>query len=903
VLTIDPQGRLTAIGLSSVAGNFAAADPQPILEIVVGGSEHPVESLRREGATLLASFDGGAATVRLAVEERSGHLTFRVQSVQPADAEVLRLRLALKRLNAVDPSLNGTYGDDAILCLRSVTDTTRCIYRSLPGGVPQPGVEWSSTHGIVGGAAALVAAPRASFFDAVSAMQVAEGLPSPRFDGLAARESPTARKSYLFLTYYQPGDLPSLIEYAGIGEFGLILVLRGLWRESSGTYGLDPALWPGGLPEFRAFCEQIHSAGMGVGLHLYGPSVSVDDPLVTPVPDDGLLAWPCPPLATAVDAAEDALVLSDAPDLPAVSAGGYPGRYLRVGDEILRYSGTSAGPPFTFLGCERGSLGTTAAPHAAGERPRHLATMYDLFLIDPDSGLVQTVAANLAGVVNDAGIDMVYFDGASIPTDAFVQRWYYVNRLLPAYYAAFDHPVLFQTSLGIGRELDWHLVPRSASADGHGDIKWFLDRRTPSIDSIRRGLSVPDVGWYGFDSGRPPDYLEYVCAKCLGWNCGLSVQTFRIELEKDRRARETMEMIGRYERCKRAGALPPAVRDALLVPGRDFRLLEDASGAHHLYEAAYEASRDIRTLTNGASTWSASNPEPEARILGIEITRGSAIQVDADWSDPGVAHIDAFVDVGPYTPDAQNDSARLVNRTGKTMNAAGPARAGVQHDLVLAQDANVGGPCVELTATNTNNTIGWCAVGRDFDPVLDLSSMEAVGLWLKGDKSGVEITVELYDDQDRRAVLKLPVFFDGWRFHALPLVTPAAFDRTKVKYLVVIAADIAPESSVALRFVLFRGTPAVRLPEDLSGVRIEVGGRVIVLPAPLPAGSTARIDALGQITIWPGGMSAGQTWNLAGGPVTLVPGANTVVFRTTGPDPVPGDVAVRLSLLKRIHPE
>ncbi|MHC4225385.1 MAG: hypothetical protein ACYSUN_15450, partial [Planctomycetota bacterium] len=131
----------------------------------------------------------------------------------------------------------------------------------------------------------------------------------------------------------------------------------------------------------------------------------------------------------------------------------------------------------------------------------------------------------------------------------------------------------------------------------------------------------------------------------------------------------------------------------------------------------------------------------------------------------------------------------------------------------------------------------------------------------------------------------------------------AAFDRTKVKYLVVIAADIAPESSVALRFVLFRGTPAVRLPEDLSGVRIEVGGRVIVLPAPLPAGSTARIDALGQITIWPGGMSAGQTWNLAGGPVTLVPGANTVVFRTTGPDPFPGDVAVRLSLLKRIHPE
>ena len=244
------------------------------------------------------------------------------------------------------------------------------------------------------------------------------------------------------------------------------------------------------------------------------------------------------------------------PDLPPPAAGGFPGRYLRLGDEIVEYAATSAGPPFAFTGCTRGALGTTAAAHAAGSAPRHLATLYDLFLIDPDGPLVATVAAHLGQIVNAAGIDMVYFDGAGTPTNEYVQNWYYANRLFPACYAAFDHPVLVQTSMGPGRELDWHLVPRSASADGHGDIKWYLDRRTASIETIRRGFSVPDVGWYGFDVGRPPDYLEYVCAKCLGWGCGLSVQTFKSQLEQDPRARETMEMIGRYERCKRAAYSP-----------------------------------------------------------------------------------------------------------------------------------------------------------------------------------------------------------------------------------------------------------------------------------------------------------------------------------------------------------
>lgn len=902
-LVLDREGRLVDVRLAGDARGFAAADPQPLLEMVLGGETLTPEGARAVAGGVRFSFDGGAAAVRLEVEEASGCLRFGVAEVRPSTVETLRLRLALSRLDEVDPALNGTYDEDAILCLRSIDATTRCVYRSLPGGVPQPGVEWDDAHGIAGGTAALIATPRPAFHPAVAALQAAEGLPSPRFDGRPARESPTARRSYLFLTFLRSGDVASIVEYAAVAGLSRVLLLRDLWRSSSGTYGLDPVRWPGGLPEFQGFCDQLRAGGLGVGLHFYGPSISTNDPLVTPVPEDGLLAWPCPPLATGVDASAATLTLAAAPSLPPSSGGGFPGRYVCLEDELVQYAGAEAGPPFRFTGCKRGALGTTASAHAAGVVPRHLATVNDLFLIDPDGPLVETVSANLASVVNASRADMVYYDGAAIiPTNAFVQRWYYMNRILPAMYAAFDHDVLVQTALGAGRDLDWHLVPSSASADGHGDIKWYLDRRTPAIESIRRSLTIPDIGWYGFDAGRPPDHLEYVCAKALGWDCGISLQTNVLELDADPRAREVMEMIGRYERWKRAGGPPTAVRDELLEPGRDFRLLEAPDGTPRLFQATYDPARDLRALSGGAYAWTVGNSDGTPRVLGVEITRGEAIRAHADFAAPGVRTIDAMTDASPYAPGGANDSARLVNRVSKTMNAAGPARSGVAHTCRVVADAAVGGQALEISADNGNTTIGWCAVGRVFQPALDLSGQAATGIWIHGDGSGIELSIEMYDDADDRAVVKVPLFFDGWRYHTFPLTTPAAFDPSKVTCLVVVVADLPPESVAAVRFASYRTTPTVIPQSVLEGVSLEVGGRSIALPGALPSGATARIDALGRLTIWTGGMEPGTTTTLPGGPLEIAPGVTPITFRSTGPMPYPGDVVVRTSRLVLRHP-
>ncbi len=901
-LVIDAEGHVSSLKVlpdgTELANPEAATE---LLEFERDGATVPLRSVFRRGGELVALFDAPGARVRLAVESADGHLLFRIVDAGSPEPDVLRLNVNLPFLAVVDGALNGTYDDESAVCLRPVTENARGVLAAAKGAATYT-VEWLRRRGIAGGAAALVATPRPRFFGALAELEVERDLTSVRFDGVWARESEIVRESYLFVTYLGLDDIDALIEYAKVAGLRRILFVRSVWLKSAGTYGIDAGEFPGGLTEFVAACERIRAAGLGVGIHLYGPSVALNDPIVTPTPDRRLLEFACPSLAQPIGPTDARVELVAEPDLPAPGAGTFPGSYVRIDDEIIRYSGRSAEPPFAFTGCERGALGTIASAHAEAADVGHLATMWGQFLLDPDGGLVADVARNLARVVNAARIDMVYLDGlGGLPSSRHHDEWYYANRTVPAMYAAFDHPVLVQTSMGPGRDLLWHVVPRSASADGHGDLTYYLDRRTPAIESMRRGFTAPDVGWYGFDDGRPPDQLEYVAAKCLGWDSSLSMQTHRPALERHARARETMEMVGRYERFRGEGGLPEEVKEALLEPAAHFRLLTDADERWHLFSAAYEGVRDARVLTDGRHSWRVFNTAAAETTLGVEIVRGDAIHVDAELAAEGNIFVADFRDASAYAPSAENDFARLVSRVDKVVTENGAARRGVQHDFVAIDDPSVGGLRGALRASNGNNTIGWCAVGKRFASALDLSTTRALGVFLRGDGSGVSVSLELWDDAGNRVTLRAPMHEDGWRLHTFAFSPSANFDSSAVRYLVLIASDLPPGRDVEVGFAALRATPQVRPATSVRGARIRVDGRVVELPADLPPGSSVRIDALGRMSRWTGGMAAGTASWLPGGPLSLAQGAYDISLEVDEPDAYAGDFTIRLSHLEPVY--
>ena len=123
-------------------------------------------------------------------------------------------------------------------------------------------------------------------------------------------------------------------------------------------------------------------------------------------------------------------------------------------------------------------------------------TLWGYFIVDPDSTLADELTGNFAAVFNACDFDMAYFDASNEISNAYLDRRYYLNKLHLGFYRKLKKDVLYQTGNGTGTDLVWHIVPRhSASADGHGDLKRYLDERLAGhgghrrqLDPCRRGL-------------------------------------------------------------------------------------------------------------------------------------------------------------------------------------------------------------------------------------------------------------------------------------------------------------------------------------------------------------------------------------------------------------------------------
>ena len=136
---------------------------------------------------------------------------------------------------------------------------------------------------------------------------------------------------------------------------------------------------------------------------------------------------------------------------------------VQIDDEIIRYGKLS---PDGFSNCMRGAYGTVPAAHSAGSTVHHLGRSYGRFLYDADSTILDELAENV--LVQGSG------------------------------YSPFS----------------WHMHVRYASADGHGNIKRYLDQRSPSFAGYRKNLMPLDIGWYPLGSTQfRPDDVEYILCR------------------------------------------------------------------------------------------------------------------------------------------------------------------------------------------------------------------------------------------------------------------------------------------------------------------------------------------------------------------------------------------------------
>ncbi len=663
--------------------------------------------------------------------------------------------------------------------------------------MPHLVVQTYKKHKIEPAAFGILACPRAEFLETISRFEPAAGLPSPRLGGEWNKQSPEIKRSYFFLTRFSESELDEALAIARRGGFDTVLIGQGSWCQSTGHYEVNRTNFPDGLEGLKRTVGRIKAAGFHVGFHLLAASIYPPDPYLTPVPDSRLLKGVAATLAADVDNKTDFLPSLKPPGEFPAEDGGYRGQgtVLQVGDELIHYAERLLKGPYGFRGCRRGWLGTRPAAHKRNAHIDHLVRSYGYHMIDLDTTLLDEVAGHFSRVANACGAEMLYFDGSErLQGD----HWYYNARLHKAFYDKLDNKnILLQASSF--SHYSWHMLARSASADGHGDLKGYLDERSQWFVSFGRSLMPLDIGWYyGYDPRATPDMYEYVLGATIGYDSSMSFQVSPEAAGRHPFTGEILDLIRRYERLRLSGRVPeemkarlridpilggkkePDERAKLLDHRREYRLL-GSKDREVFQRVVYKPWHEIAVPDDQARTWAFKVKQGPAR-LGVQIHAQGG-----PWLRPGPAYrasdalvLETFDDLRPYLRKPKGQQPVYAIEPGQS----GSVLPGVtqQFESTL-QDAKEGKRCAIYTAESTlADNRGWSVISRRFDPPLDISWHRGIGFWLRGDGRGGLFKLQLHDGK-RACDYYITNDFTGWRYQQLPRPKKDPIDYGKLRSL------------------------------------------------------------------------------------------------------------------------
>ena len=724
-------------------------------------------------------------------------------------------------------------------------DNARSSLRALTG----------TAHGITPAAFAVLACPTRSMLEYMPLLEQAAQIPSPRFAGVWNKVSPDVKQSYLFLTRFDETQFDEAVALARQGGFKMILLGQSSWARTTGHYEINRDNFPEGLEGLRKTVARFHEVGFGVGLHFLGPSIYAPDPYLTPVPDPRLVKDANTTLAAAIDEKATfipATALSA--DFPEED-GGYRGNgtVIQIGDELIRYTSLSKSEPVGFEGCQRGYLGTQATAHAADARVDHLMRSYGYHMFDMDTTLIDEVATHFAKVANTCKIDMIYFDGSErLQGD----HWYYNAKLHKTFHDKLDNKnTLLQASSH--SHYSWHLVARSASADGHGDLKGYLEERSPAFKHFADNAMPLDIGWYyGYDPESTIDQYEYILGATIGYDSSMSYQVSVDAAKSHPFSDLILDLISTYEQLRLSGRVPEEMRARLRIADelvgkdeeqraelvahrRDYRLMRN-QGEDAFQRVIYGPWQELGGKDASQSQWTLEVPSPARVGFQIHLRSGAWLDAGPSYSDQEAILMQSFDDLAPFTSDPQDRDVAVI----ESDPSATVSSEEVTQSLTREAGGKEGSHFAVYRATSKLPTAaGWSVMRSRFDPVLDLSKHAGIGLWMRGDGQGGKFKLQLLDDKGKAMDCYLDNDYEGWQYHQLPRPATDSIDYGAVRSLLIYFNALPGQTTIACGLDGIKALP--RLDEaSLSNPWIQIGD------SRLPLKETMRADQ--YLFAWPG---------------------------------------------------
>ena len=613
--------------------------------------------------------------------------------------------------------------------------------------------------------ASLWGGPAADLDAAIAAGEKRFGLPSPMIDGVWSKRAPDVHKGYFLIC---PGSLDTLndtIKY--VVESGLkymMLVAPCIWEGGgmAGHYNFSQKAW-GGMAGMKKAVAQINAAGLKAGMHTMSGNIGKNDAYVQPVPDPRLAKTDLNTLATAITATDVFLPLAKAPagfPVPYGSLSPRAGTDVIIGSEIIHYYSVNTTAPWGLIKVTRGAYNTTAAAHAAGAKISLLLQMYEGFLPDPSTDMIDEIAANMARAYNEAGMAMLSFDGIeahSVTGPPGIAE----AMLHQAFFNHLEREALVDSSASGG--FLWHLNTRQGQVDWAAiDRRAYFDfTRGPYMaESKCESLDIPDAGWWGFLLYEPgsfysttPDELEYMASRAVGWGASPGIETSPEKLNANGRA---MEGLRRMKPWLSLGErLSPEVKATLTAINVDYTLEAGAhahAGQYFIRPGRAHNPAVADPQVNRSLKWTVDNAFASSGRMGVRLRALSAL--------PAIGNTTDLLGLSKGSKSVRDSECAhwdaLLNPTHRGL---------MDFAVVTGTDVPAAGPRTEALKLNMSNTskLGIGCFRSRFPSLVNLSSSKVLEFEIYGDGSGAVLDVCLEDADANYREFIVDINFTGWR--------------------------------------------------------------------------------------------------------------------------------------------
>jgi len=454
-----------------------------------------------------------------------------------------------------------------------------CIDRTGPqlievwNGFENTAVAANPEFGIPGSAIALFGIEENAALNLIGQIEQEEGLPHLLIEGEWVKNSSLAGRPYI-ISNFGESTVDMMLDFTE--KVGFYSLYQSHPFDNWGHFELIPSLFPNGRQGMKACVEKARKRNIMMGVHTLTNFITTNDPFVSPIPHPGLASY-----AGTIIAAD---LKQEVTEIPIEDSTGYHKhttlQTVRIGDELIRYSGVSKEHPFKLLNCKRGAFGTTAASHNKGAGiARLIDHPYKTFY--PNMDLQNEMIDKLVDFFNETGVSHLDFDGhegAYSTGYGDASKDYFALRFLEGV----DHMVVNGTSQS--SHFYWHLnTYMNWGEPWYGGMRESQNEiRFNNQATLERNYQPNMLGWFWYQAGTTLEEMEWMLARAAGWNAGYALVVNPGAIGKNPYTGEVIEAIRTWEEAKQRKIFNKSQIKLLKAGEYDFSLHKIDENEFHL---------------------------------------------------------------------------------------------------------------------------------------------------------------------------------------------------------------------------------------------------------------------------------------------------------------------------------